>query len=55
MLLINDFDDCKNCMSINHLMLCDSVDTKYSLPCLNFPCRYYIDRDKFLKRYLWLF
>ena len=49
MLLIQEIENCKKCMSINHSMQCDSIDTRYSNCYLNFPCRYYIDRDEFIK------
>jgi len=45
----NTIEKCKNCMSINMNYRCDSVDTIYLEPHLNFPCRYYIDRYEFIK------
>jgi len=46
---INDIEKCKNCMSINFSGKCDSVETKYLEPVLNFPCKYYIDRGEFIQ------
>lgn len=37
-------------MSINYNFKCDSVDTKFSEPSFNFPCKYYIDRNNFIKK-----
>lgn len=48
-IIISEISDCKNCMSINYDFECDSVDTRFSEPRLNFPCRYYINREKFLR------
>lgn len=47
--MVDNIEKCKTCMSINVDLKCDSVDTPNSNPNLNFPCRYYIDRDTFTK------
>ena len=39
-------------MSINDGLKCESVDTRYLEPTLNFPCRYWIDREFWSKQIL---
>ena len=49
---INSIEKCKLCMSVNDNLKCDSVDTRFSLPSFNFPCRYWIDREFWSKQIL---
>jgi len=49
---VNSIEKCKLCMSINDGLKCDSVDTKYSEPELNFPCMYWNDREFWIKQIL---
>jgi len=46
---INNIEKCKACISINYDLKCDSSNTTYADPNLNFPCRYYVDREDFMK------
>ena len=39
-------------MSVNDNLKCDSVDTRFSVPSFNFPCRYWIDREFWSKQIL---
>ena len=48
---INNIEKCKACISINYDLKCDSSNTTYADPNLNFPCRYYVDREDFFKEY----
>ena len=49
---INSIEKCKLCMSVNNNLKCDSVDTKFSEPAFNFPCRYWINREFWSKQTL---